>query len=91
MTNFRNAIDLTPAAREELIEFCAKHLKDEFDATRYADALIEERYGDFSDAGFELRGLHTISGNPITIGFGADQLVWADFDADGNLMQEPIK
>lgn len=75
MTKF--ATNLTDAARNELIDFCAKNLKGDLDAVRYADGLIDE--ADLSQgAHFEIRGFHTATGNPVTINFGETDLVWEE-------------
>ncbi|HET8612989.1 MAG TPA: hypothetical protein VFL92_09515 [Sphingomonas sp.] len=67
--------DLSPAARAELIAFCAENLKPGYDPETYADGLIAE--ADFSDgfAHFEIKGLHTRIGNPVTTRFDGE----ADF------------
>lgn len=49
--------------RDELIEFCIKNLKAGLDPIRYADAMIEQN----DDGYFEIRGMDTKTGNPVTI------------------------
>jgi len=84
MTNFRSATDLTAAARNEMVAFCADHLKADFDAERYADVMISDCTFDDDMAHFEIRGFDAKSGNPATISFTGDELVWTEFDEDGN-------
>lgn len=65
---------LSDKARAELIDFCAKHLKDDIDPVRYANGL-EDEANLSSGALFEISGRHSKSGNPTTVSFHAD----ADF------------
>ena len=78
------AHDLSAAARADLIAFCAGNLKDGIDATRYADGLIDA--ADFGDrAHFEIRGMHTRTGNPATISFECPaDFVFSEIDEDGS-------
>lgn len=78
--------DLSPAARANLIQFCASNLKVDYDAERYADGLIEA--ADLNDAAhFEIRGFHTKTGNPVTTGYGQDgDFVFSEIDEDGNVI-----
>lgn len=80
------ATDLSLAARAELIAFCAAHLKADIDAVAYADGLIAE--ADLSaGAHFEIRGLHTKTGNPATISFHQrSDFIWSEADADGEVI-----
>ncbi len=52
-------------------EACEKNLKPEFDPAKYASAALDELYDGYghgySEKHFEIRGLHTISGNPVTV------------------------
>lgn len=84
MTNFRSATDLTSTARADLVAFCADNLKTDLDAQRYADAMIADCTFDDDMAHFEIRALHAKSGNPATISFTGNELVWTEFDEDGN-------
>lgn len=65
---------LSNTAFEALRDFCAKNLKPGFDAGAYADGMIAEYENWDNDVIFEIRGLHTVSGNPACIRF--------DYDAD---------
>lgn len=77
MIKFAN--DLTAAARNELVAFCAKNLRPGLDPVRYADGLIEE--ADLtSSAHFEIRGFDTNSGNAVTINFSDAELVWEEME-----------
>jgi hypothetical protein len=60
---------LSDAAFETLRAFCAENLKDDFDATLYAEGLVSEYDNWDGDVIFEIRPFHTASGNPATIGF----------------------
>lgn len=75
--------DLSPAARADLISFCATNLKDGLDAEVYADGLIDA--ADMNDgAHFEIRGLHTRTGNPVTTSYAQEaDFIWRDADEDG--------
>lgn len=50
--------------RNDLIQFCASNLSPAFDPVRYADGLIAK---DGDEAFFEIRGLHTKTGAPVTV------------------------
>lgn len=78
--------DLSSAARADLITFCAANLKRRFDATTYADGLINA--ADLSDgAHFEISGLHTRTGNPVTTSYGVDaDFVFAEIDENGEVI-----
>jgi hypothetical protein len=65
---------LSDTAIEKLRIFCTKNLKPKFDAGAYADGMISEYENWDNDVIFEIRGLHTVSGNPVSIRF--------DYDAD---------
>lgn len=71
---------LSDKARAELIDFCAKHLKDGLDPVRYANGLEDEANLSIS-ALFEISGRHSKSGNPTTVSFhaGAD-FYWEDVE-----------
>ncbi len=75
---------LSPKGRENLIDFCRSNLKPKYDPVVYADGLIEE--ADLSDGGhFEIRGLHTISGNPVTTSLGEDdEFEFGEIDENGD-------
>jgi hypothetical protein len=70
----QNRFTLSDTAIENLRIFCAKNLKPNFDARAYADGMISEYENWDNDVIFEIRGLHTVSGNPACIRF--------DYDAD---------
>ena len=67
---------LSDAAFETLRIFCAYNLKGDLDATSYAEGLVSEYDNGGSDVIFEIRGCHTVSGNPATIRFDRSN----DFD-----------
>jgi hypothetical protein len=71
---------LSDKARAELIDFCAKHLKDGLDPVRYANGFEDE--ADLSiSALFEISGRHSKSGNPTTVSFHADaDFYWEDVE-----------
>lgn len=71
---------LSDKARAELIDFCAKHLKDGLDPVRYANGLEDEANLSIS-ALFEISGRHSKSGNPTTVSFHADaDFYWEDVE-----------
>lgn len=65
---------LSDKARAELIDFCAKHLKDDLDPVRYADAL-EDGADRSNGVLLEIAARDSKSGAPATISFRA----YADF------------
>jgi hypothetical protein len=67
---------LSDTAIEKLRIFCGENLKPNFDAGAYADGMISEYENWDHDVIFEIRGLHTVSGNPACIRFDCD----ADFE-----------
>lgn len=79
---------LSDKAREDLIDFCRTNLKPDYDPVVYADGLIQE--ADFSDgAHFEIRGLHTRTGNPVTTSYGEDDdLRFEEIDENGDPIQD---
>jgi hypothetical protein len=64
---------LSNTAFEALRIFCAKNLKPNFDAGVYADGMVAEYENWDNDVIFEIRGLHTVSGNPACIRFDYDE------------------
>ena len=50
-------------------EACKENLKPELDATHYASVSLDEMWDGegYGDMHFEIRGNHTISGNPVTV------------------------
>lgn len=71
---------LSDKARAELIDFCAKHLKDDIDPVRYANALEDE--ADRSNGVLlEISPHHSKRGIPETIRFIDDaDFCWEDVE-----------